>query len=319
MALRPTTAERSGLRFLIGGSRWFGLRYLLALGLFVIGWAVCCMEPVEQCVAIGCLVMVAGHLPIWVRRQSLAPGGATPEHGDVWAPVDEDWYETLVELEKKGRRWDLSPWDLSSALGFSVLFLFAMGIGTIALVVVGAFGEEAAVRFLAASAALWLPLWLNGMRSNWNPSELGLKGGVLRRAARAVQGPRFAGRYEAVPMLALVETSRGKAPVDARLMLRPTEDDGSGLMGVQVQVCLNNVRGRDYPYAYCVVLAKPGFHFPRLDTPLTLERGGGDGVTYLVVRQHADRQGGWHTDSQAVLRIVHMALRFAEQGRRDNR
>ncbi len=319
MAFGPTATERAGLRFLVGGSRGFLLRYLLALGLFVIGWGVCCLGSLEVGVPIGSFVMLLGHLPLWVRRQTLAPGGATPEHEDVWAPVDGDWYENLVALEKKGRRWDLSAWDISSGLGFALLVLLVMVIGPGALVVLGAFGEAAAIRFLAGSAALWLPLWFNGMRSNWSPGELRLKGAVLQDAARAVYGPRIAGSYEAVPMLALMETRRGKVPVDARLMLRPVEDDGSGLMGVQVQVCLNNVRGKDYPYAYCVVLAKPGFQFPRLDTPLTLERGGGDGVTYLVIRQHADRRGGWHTNSRAVLGIVHTALRFAEQGRRDNR
>jgi len=191
----------------------------------------------------------------------------------------------------------------------------AVAAGMVATVL----GIEAAMRAAVAGGVLWFPLWINGMRSPWNPPELGLKGAVLQVAARFVRGPRASDRYEAVPLLALVEHRRGKVPVDARLMLRPVEDDGSGLIGVQVQVCLNNVRGRDYPYAYCVVLARPGFVFPRLKTNLTTERGKGEDVVYMVVRQHADRHSGWHTDQHAVHDIVRTALRIADQGRRDNR
>ncbi len=319
MAWGPTATERAGLRFLVGGSRGFGLRYLLALGLFVVGWAVCCFGPLEQGVAIGALVIVAGHLPLWVRSQTLSPGGATPQHEDIWAPAEEGWYGRLRALEIRGRRWDVTPWDLSNVIGFMILLALIAVIGVGAMVILGVLGEEEAIRFASGFAALCVPLWLNGMRSNWNPGELRLKGASLRLAARVgIRGDR-AERYDAVPLLALMEHRRGKVPVDARLMIRPKEDDGSGLIGVQVQVCLNNVRGKDYPYLYCVVLAKPGFRFPRLDTPLTLERDGGDGVTFLVVRQHADRRGGWHTGESAVTRIVETAMRFAEQGRRDNR
>jgi hypothetical protein len=317
MAIAPSATERAGVRFAVG-SGGFILRYALALGLFAIGWAVCCFAPFEVALIVGGLVILLGHLPLWVRGQSLAPGGATPDHEEVWVPADPDWYDRFEEMEKRARRWDLSPWDITSAPGVVVLGLITLGMVVSVAMVAEVIGEKAAHRAALAGGALWLPLWLNGMRSHWNPPELGLKGAVLRVAARVVRGPRTTERYEAVPLLALVEHRRGKVPVDARLMLRPVQDDGSGLIGIQVQVCLNNVRGKDYPYAYCVVLAKPGFVFPQLQTKLTCERGKGEDVVYMVVRQHADRHSGWHTDQHAVQGIVQTALRIADRGRLDN-
>ena len=88
---------------------------------------------------------------------------------------------------------------------------------------------------------------------------------------------------------------------------------------------MNNVQGRDYPYLYCVVLGKDGF---RLSRPrgrrqlpdgrrIVFETGRGDGAVYLVVRQHADRQGGWHTEDAAIAGDVVRRLARREPGKRE--
>ncbi len=84
---------------------------------------------------------------------------------------------------------------------------------------------------------------------------------------------------------------------------------------------MNNVQGKDYPYLYCVVLGKEGFHLFRPEgrrhsrgtTRIVFERGSGAGAVYLVVRQHADRKGGWHTEDQAIRDLVAVAV---EEGRK---
>jgi hypothetical protein len=168
-----------------------------------------------------------------------------------------------------------------------------------------------------------VPLWLNGLRTTWNPSELRTKGLALA-AAREVPAPGF----EPVPMLALRDGPRGKYPVDAKLMLRPREDDGAGFLGVQVQVALNNVQGTDYPYLYAVVLGKHPFALPLARgrhrraggrVELVFERGESEGVDYLVIRQHADNAGGWHTLPDDVREIVTAALAVAREARDANR
>jgi len=324
LSVWPTPGELASLRFLlpIGGMR---IRLALAAGCFVLGLALWVFAPVPV-VFLGLGLVLLGHLPLWVRTQSTAPGGATPFHEEVWAPVEDDWMERVRDLEKRGEKWDASPWDVSSGRGclgcLGVLGLAALGFFGAGVL----FGNQTAVRVAGGVGALLLPVWLNGMRSVWNPSELRLKGEALADA-RKVAEREAEDELEPVPLLALREGRRGKYPVDARLMLRPVDDDGSGFIGVQVQVALNNVKGKDYPYLYCVVLGKEGFRLPPSRSAyvpdgctirIVYELGAGDDVEYLVVRRHADKQGGWHTRSNDVRQIVEVALREARAARREN-
>jgi hypothetical protein len=298
-------------------------RLMTAAALFAVGLAIWSVAPMPVG-AVGLVLVLAGHLPLWVRHQSNAPGGATPDHEEVWAPVEEDWLERVEELEGRGARWDVTPWDLSNVLGFFVLvgILILLGAGVVAAGIL--LGFDALVRLSAAAPLLVVPLWLNGLRTTWNPSELRKKGEALA-VARSEADRHGAGDFDSVPMLALREGRTGRYPVDARLMLRPAREDQSGFLGVQVQVAMNNVKGTDYPYLYAVVLGKGDFRMPgvsprvrRGGAEIVFERDESEGVRYLVVRQHADQQGGWHTEPDHIRAIVALALEKTRTIWRDN-
>jgi hypothetical protein len=164
-----------------------------------------------------------------------------------------------------------------------------------------------------------VPLWFNGLRTAWNPSELRKKGEALTVARAAAEGPAK-GFFDFVPMLALREARRGRYPVDARLMLRPSREDSSGFLGVQVQVSINSVQGKDYPYLYAVVLGKGNFTLPGKagrrrvgEADLVFEFGEKEGVRFNVIRQHADKGGGWHTEKAQIEVIVREALRAGRE------
>jgi len=319
--LWPTAAEESQLRFLLRLPD-LRTRVLLAAALFATGLAIWSVAP--RGAWLGLVLIVAGHLPLWVRHQSNAPGGATPDHEEVWAPVEDGWLERITALEESGKRWDTTPWDLSNLRG-CLTFVGALVLLGVVLVGAGAIlGGDAFLRLVVAAPLLLVPLWVNGLRTTWNPSELRQKGEALA-VARAQAERLGAGDFDPVPMLALREGRRGKYPVDARLMLRPAREDESGFLGVQVQVAMNNVKGTDYPYLYAVVLGKGDFRMPsvsprqRLDgVDLVFERDENEGVRFLVVRQHADKNGGWHTESEHILAIVEAALGKARTVWRDN-
>jgi hypothetical protein len=320
--LFPTPAEASGLRFLlpIGDLR---VRLLVAGALFVLGLAAWCLGSWPWTMA-GLVLLVAGHLPLWVRTQTTAPGGATPQHEDVWAPVEDDWLKRVEELEKRGARWDTTPWDVSNGVGFLSLIGVLLLLAIVAFGLGAALGPDALFRVAVAAPLLFVPLWLNGMRTTWNPSELRKKGEALAVARAALE--EAAGKdFDLVPLLALREGRRGHYPVDARLMARPAREDGSGFLGVQVQVAMNNVKGTDYPYLYAVVLGKGDFRFPKrpdrerlLGLDLVIEAGESEGVRYRVVRQHADTSGGWHTEPDHIRGIVAAALDQAREAWREN-
>ena len=311
-ALSPTAAEQATLRFLVP-FRSFGWRLLWSALLFGAGLAVWCLLPLPIALA-GLLLVLAGHLPVWARTQTNAPGGSTPQHEEIWVPVEAEWLERVKAHEARGAKWDITPWEISNRLGCATFFgiLLLAFAGTIAAGVLA--GQELMGRLLLAAPALLVPLWFNGMRSTWNPSELRLKGEALA-IAQAAAAPRLAGDFEVVPLLALREGRRGKYPVDARLMLRPAREDHTGFLGVQLQVALNNVQGKDYPYLYAVVLGKAPFAPAQGPQPrgrgatrLVWEPGTSGEVSFVVVRQHADTQGGWHTEPAQIDAIVTVAL-----------
>jgi hypothetical protein len=180
------------------------------------------------------------------------------------------------------------------------------------------------VRWAQMVPFLLVPLWFNGIRTVWNPSELRKKGEALAAARAAAEMPAK-GHFDFIPMLALRKGLRGSYPVDARLMLRPSREDASGFLGVQIQVSINSVQGKDYPYLYAVVLGKGGFKLPGKagrrrvgGVELVSEFGEKEGVHFNVIRQHADKGGGWHTERAQIDVIVAEALRAGLEASRAN-
>jgi hypothetical protein len=310
MALFPNEHERSYLCFSLGKGH-FWLRYAIAAALFVLGFWI---SLAGIALPLGLFVILLGHLPLWVRRQTLAPAPVDRFAEPVWTPAAEDWREQLEARLARGRRWDLSYWDITSPLVILTLMAFALvGFGVF-LLGAAVFSGLAWLPFCLAAAALWGPLFLNGTRAPWHPNQLSLKASALAPVAAAVE-EAAPGRFDVVPLLGLMEGKRGRYPVDARVMLRPKVDEGDGFIGVQVQACLNNVQGKNYPYVYCVVLGKPPFRFADPRSSFIEEPGHSDGVNFLVVRQRADRSGGWHTPPETVADLIEYALGAAERAR----
>jgi hypothetical protein len=311
----PTPAEASTLRFLIplGG---LGRRLVLAGVLFAAGFSLSCLGGGVLVQRLGLAILLAGHLPLWVRTVTTSPGGATPAHEEVWAPVEDAWLERVVAHERRGERWDTTPWDVTNLQGKIVLGGLLLLLAVIPYQAGLRLGVEILHRAGATMPFLLVPLWFNGMRTVWNPSELRLKGEALATARREVEG-RVEGLFDLVPTLALRQGARGSYPVDARLMLRPAQEDGSGFLGIQFQVSINSVKGTDYPYFYAVVLGRGDYRLPQRPparsvegTSLVYEQGEKEGVRFLVIRQHADRQGGWHTAPEQIRTIAAEALRL---------
>jgi hypothetical protein len=200
-----------------------------------------------------------------------------------------------------------------------VLIPLVIALSGVTFVVGELFWSRFLVNVSLAVPFLVVPLWFNGMRTVWNPSELRKKGEALAAARAAAEGSAK-GLFDFVPMLALREGRRGRYPVDARLMLRPSREDASGFLGVQIQVSINSVQGKDYPYLYAVVLGKGEFALPGKagrrrvgGVDLVSEFGQKEGVHFNVIRQHADKGGGWHTEKTQIDVIVGEALRAGRE------
>ena len=92
----------------------------------------------------------------------------------------------------------------------------------------------------------------------------------------------------------------GQMPCGVKLQFR-LPSLGPDFLGLQVQVNLNNVQGSDYPYLYCVLVARPELKMlERLSAPpiiekIVVEAQRKDDVHVLVVRQETTKTSGYHT------------------------
>ena len=148
-ALWPSAAEAATLQFVFTSAS-LGRRVLLAGALFALGLAGWVLLPFPFNLP-GLALVVAGHLPLWVRRQSTAPGGATPVHEEVWAPVEEGWLARVEELERRGERWDVTPWDSSNAIGCVTLAGVVLALGGGAIFLAARLGFDAFFRLGVAA------------------------------------------------------------------------------------------------------------------------------------------------------------------------
>jgi hypothetical protein len=198
----PTPAESATLRFVVPFASPRG-RVLAASAVAAAGLVVWAVLP-WFAAPVGLLVVLLAHLLVWARTQTTAPGGATPKHEDVWAPVEDDWLERVTALEKRGERWDVTPWDISNGIGCLTLLALLGAVGAAGFVSRYLLDFGPAVRLVIGGIFLLVPLWFNGMRTTWNPSELRKKGQALA-VARAAADKLAKGDYDFVPTLAVRE------------------------------------------------------------------------------------------------------------------
>jgi len=165
--------------------------------------------------------------------------------------------------------------------------------------------------WIADAAVLVLPHWFSGIRRILKNDPLVIKVENLLAIIDLWENVRQDGEVLTVQMEVCTGKS-GEIPKDAKLILRPGGADDT-FLGLQVQVTINNVQGKDYPYLYCVLVARHEFGLlDRLDldppTKIIAEPKREEQVDIVVIRQHTTKQSGYHTKRSACARIFTYAL-----------
>ncbi|MDA8132017.1 MAG: hypothetical protein M0011_10990 [Elusimicrobia bacterium] len=261
---------------------------------------------------------------------------------ESWVRVTPDEYVKVRRRADELKRWDEDFFDATSTSGLAGLIVTAL-ICAIAYGIAAAtfaFPDGSWLPFGLDAAVLLLPLWFIGTREYLKKDKLIIKINALENVMAALK-PRS--DVQVQPMLSLAETkSGGKEPEDARLMVKLVGAP-EAFYGVQVQLSINSVQGKDFPYLYCVVLAKNGFgllkDYESL-LPANAEKGlmasvssflfggiqgpgGGDvdlvyepsserDVDLIVVRRRTTRQSGYYTPPSAAMQVADGALRLAK-------
>jgi hypothetical protein len=301
----PDAQRRGEIHFLFAKRMPYHSRLILILALLTGGLLVQLMIEFWG----GLFLLVAATALSLIKGYSARPKLSGPEE---WNQVTPDEYQKVQLKQKQLKKWDQDCFDITNPLGFFCAMLCA-GVGLFTWVGLMGAGQERLAGFWAWDTfVLFAPHWVTGVRSYLKKDQLIIKIKLLEQMMRFLSSPSD---VQVLPMLATQETNDGKrVPTDARLMLRfvptPTE-----CLGLQVQISINNVEGRDYPYLYGVLIGKSHKFFDKAgpfikDPPrnITLELKAAQEVVVLVIRQKTTQTSGFFTNQKAAEYVLKSAV-----------
>ncbi|MDD4005233.1 MAG: hypothetical protein PHW69_08545 [Elusimicrobiaceae bacterium] len=232
-----------------------------------------------------------------------------------WNPVTPDEYNKAELRILQLRSWDRDLFDVTNPLGRIALIILVVG----ALQFLKVVPKELQVILLADLLVIIAPLWLTGTRTFFEGNDLLVKIQALKEVLPAINANTS---VQLKLMLGTRETADGKrVPADARLVVSPVGAP-KDFYGIQVQASVNRVKDRKYPYVYCVLLAKAGSGIlagSHVDLHALLPPGGNTvmeldvtpEVELIVVRQYADKNGGYFTSARDSVRLLNHAYGLA--------
>jgi len=271
----------------------------------------------------GFVLVVIGSALSWI--QGYRPEPIIASDSEKWSQVTPDEFNKVLSKNEELKKWDIDAFDITNKLGGC---LFAV-IGALFFVTYFVIGEvvstQVAWYFAFDGIAILAPLWFTGTREYLKKDQLIIKIQLLQKIMAALEKPSD---VQVLPMLDTVDAKTdgkiGQIPNDARLMLKFLNAP-EYFLGVQVQISINNVQGTDYPYLYCVVLArtKNGL-FTKKSKEVTatqenaainlaFEKQKSDDVDVLVIRQFTTQTSGYYTNPSACFKLVETAVNLARE------
>ncbi len=310
MKLFPDPQRQGDIHFLFAKSWPYLLRIKIVLALFGLGLTA--QLFINFWLGLAFLAFATGLTLI--KGYSARPSVRGPED---WSQVTPDEYQKIQLKQKQLQQWDLDCFDITNPLGVACFAGCALGCAAVWFHFVMQGNEVLAGYWAWDSAVVFAPHWFVGVRDFLKKDRLIIKVKLLEGMMRFLSAPSD---VQVLPMLATRRTKEGKkVPTDARLMLRffPAPKE---FLGLQVQISMNTVQGTDYPYLYCVLIAKSSRFFhdmkDHIRNPprgLTLEHKSENDVTVLVIRQRTTRTSGYHTNRRAAEYVLKSAVDITRQ------
>ena len=296
---------------------------LVALSLFV-----GILAQYSLCLWLGAVgAIIGGPLVLFAALLSVARGcklQITPVRTGEWSTVTVEQFTRILDLAEKTKKWARSAFSIAgpqSCVTCVIVLIFLMlflGGGPLILKLALAYPV---VGLVVLDVLIFLiAIWGTGRLSAEYPKDLVLKTETLMNLLN-YQRDNPLPDVALEPMLEIGAKKGKSAPSDVRLMAK-LKSAPKEFIGVQVQCSLNSVQGTQYPYVYCVILGFKGFKLresfeslpkglqDRLKEDICEFKTDKD-VEILVVRQHADKSGGWHTKPRDQVRLYTHSLDVA--------
>jgi hypothetical protein len=303
----PARDERGVIVFKVWPSLAYETRMGVAFALIAAGLL---MQFLSGTFFIGGIVLAAGNLLLLVRGYDNRVDFGRFDPGADWERAEPAKLDELQRLDRKIRAWDVSLLDATNAGGAVILVVLGGFLGLVAWTARGM------VQILALDGlVLLLPHWITGVRSILVLPNLMIKVRTLQTALRSMKN---ALEEHEVNLMILLRGGDAKVPEDLKIKV-DIKGQHADFLGLYGQVVINEVKGSSYPYFYTVLVAREGYGmrdaYERYQPPsrITTEFKRQDKVEVLVIRQTTTKTSGYHTERDAVARILLEGLRLAEQ------
>lgn len=332
MSLFPPPDKDGQIKFILAKSLPYRTRMPLVAALLLAGLGL----QLAVSFWAGLAVLLAASLIGAVQGYDAKPKIVSVE---TWERVTPDEYAKIKLKAGQLKRWDEDLFDITNTAGVLAFAAACAACAGAYLVLAARFGFPYGYWVFAGldAAVILLPLWFAGVREYLRKDKLVIKINLLESVMRLLTAPS---EVQVFPMLALAKTEAGGTePEDARLLVKLIGAPDA-FYGMQVQVSINSVQGKDYPYLYCVLIGREGAgllagHERFIRKPkesfgsslsqfflrglglsgqkLVYEGQKNKDVDILVIRQYAQGNTGYSTSPENAASLVTAALEMAKK------
>jgi len=302
--------EQGVVIFHIWKSLTYNARMGLSLFLIIIGFLI---QYYSFSTIPGVFFILVGNLLLLVKgydnRIKLPAYKAAAE----WVKTDNEHLEQIVEINKKLKKWNISATDISNPRG--ILFFILVLVFVFFIYFIGESSYYPGIDIIAIDVLiLLLPHWFTGIKRITTTPELISKIALYKDLMKNYTEKLT---MDKVDYMILVKGEDEKLPEDVKMKIT-FENQPESLMGMYVQISMNNVEGRDYPYFYVVLVAKQEMHmldkyYQSVNVPSKVikEQSRADGTEIIIIRQYTTKSSGYHTDAKAIKSIFDTGIQTA--------
>lgn len=335
--LLPDPQRRGEIHFVFAKSMAYGTRMTLIIMFLLSGFAtqLLLLDRIpELAVLIGAALLFVASMFGIVKGYTNNPGNLGTKR--EWRAGDKEQLLKIIDVSAKSKSWDHSVIDITCGTGCLVGMTIAVIISLLVMGLFAAGNEWLAIAVGTDAAVLLFPSWVTGVRRILTNAPLTIKVQNLLHVYSVWEASKRDDEKMMVQM-EVVKSEQGEMPTDAKLILQMPAL-GESFFGVQTQVVLNNVQGADFPYMYCVLVAKAdigmkgklgavqsdadrlleaeskllGF-FSKKPLGIHTEWMKDGGMDILVIRQATTKETGYHTDPVVEATIFDFARQQARK------
>ena len=327
--LLPDPRRRGEIKFSIAKSMPYNTRLVSIILILVTGFLVqILLNRFILGIPMGAMLLLAASLLGVVKGYTNIP--EKQSNKKEWRAGDKEQLEKIVAVSNKTKTWDQSMIDITCGRGFLMLLAVAVFFAILFIILCGCGYPLLGFLVVVDGVVLLFPHWVTGVRRILTNDKLVVKVQNLLYVYSIWE--KMKDKDEAMNVqIEIAKAEKGEIPTDAKLILQKPSL-GSSFYGLQIQVVLNNVQGNDFPYLYCVLVAKnefgmrekiessksaeppekpASFLISLISIPvpkITTEWKDEGEMDIVVMRQETSKTSGYHTDTKAVERIFQFAL-----------